>query len=114
MDAYISKEVLEGIKRGQQLAKNNKNRLRVRVDNEVYPILRLWESGFSVDTEKAPDLRGFVDLYDGARQLFQCLIIRSEVEGTTVRYEFKRRTEAQETPPRDYAEDDDAPVALLR
>ena len=59
------------------------------------------------------DLRGFVDLYDGARHLYQCLIVASEEDGGQMRYEFKRSTEARDAAPLDFARDEDAPVALI-
>ena len=114
MDTFISNEVLEGIKRARKLAEARSKRLRVRVDDLEYPVMRMWNSGFSVDRESVPNLRGLVDLVDGSRHLAQCLIIRSEVEGDTVKYEFKRRTEAAKEAPIDYVADANAPVAYLR
>lgn len=114
VEAYISDEVLAGIKRARQLSEQRSKRLRVRVDGEEYPVLRIWNSGFSVDAEAVPNLRGLVDLVDGARHLAQCLIVRSETEGPTIHYEYKRHTPATDKPPVDYVVDKEAPVALLR
>ncbi len=114
MEAYISDEVLSGIKKARQQTERRLKRLRVRVDGEVYPVLRLRESGFSVDADAVPNLRGLVDLVDGARHLAQCLIVRSETDGDTIHYEYKRHTPATDKPAVDYVVDKEAPIALLR
>jgi len=114
MEAFISNEVLDGIKAARQKAERKKNRLRVHVGEDVYPIVKYWRTGFSVDLDTVPKLRGLVDLYDGGRHLSQCLIIRADKNGERMNYEFKRRTEAVENAALDYEVDDDAPIALLK
>lgn len=114
MDAHLSKEVLDGLNRARRLALRKKNRLRLHAGDEVYPLLTVGETGFEIEQDIAPVLRGFVDIYDGARHLLQCLIIHSEPEGDVLRYEFKRRTEVANGPAKDFVVDDKAPVALLR
>lgn len=107
-------DVLEGLKDARKRDLGRKNRLRVHIGEEVFPILRLWESGFSLDAEDAPHMRGFVDIYDGARPLYQCLVICSSIEGGERVFEFKRQTAVVKEPPVDYFIDENAPVALLR
>jgi hypothetical protein len=113
MDSFLSREVIEGIKRAHLKALQKKNRLRLVVDGNSYPVLRLWDNGFSMDADENLHLRGLVDLYDGGRHLAECLIIHSEDEGNTTTYEFKRRTETHDKPPVDFEIDANAPVALL-
>lgn len=114
MEAYFSKEVMDGLRRADAVAERKKSRLRVHAGNEVFPVQRSWADGFAVDRSVVPDLRGLVDLYDGARHLSQCLIIGSEAEGDVMTYEFKRKTPHADSAPLDYERPDDAPVALLR
>jgi hypothetical protein len=113
MDSFLSREVIEGIKRAHLKALHKKNRLRLVVDGRTYPVLRLWHDGFSMDTDENLHLRGLVDLYDGGRHIAECLIIHSEDDGMTTHYEFKRRTDIHDKPPVDFAIDEKAPVALL-
>jgi len=113
MEAYFSPDVLAGLQKARMQDSQKKNRLRVHVEDEIYPVLKLWENGFSIMDENAPYLRGFVDLYDGGRHLSQCLVIHSEPEGHVMNYEFKRYTKVTDTAPKDYAVDEDAPVALI-
>ncbi len=109
----LPEEVLEGLRQARARDHGRKNRLRVQVGDEQFSILRLWEGGFSLDAEAAPHIRGFVDIYDGTRQLYQCLVVCSSLEGGERIYEFKRQTAALEEAPLDYYRDEDAPIALL-
>ncbi|MBL1436364.1 MAG: hypothetical protein COB08_009225 [Rhodobacteraceae bacterium] len=113
MDTFLSKEVLNGLDRARKQAQRKKNRLRLHVGDEIYPLLRLSDDGFEMDAEAAPHLRGFVDIYDGAKHLSSCLIIHSETEGNIMRYEYKRHTNVADGPAKDFVVDENAPVALI-
>ena len=114
MTTYLPKEVREGLEQARKRDLKKTSRLRVAVGDEVYPVLEFRESGFTLDIENAPKLRGLVDLYDGGRHLYQCLIVASEEEeGAVMRYEFKRSTAAVDKAPLDFARDENAPIALL-
>ncbi|MGH1463757.1 MAG: hypothetical protein ACRBBQ_00205 [Cognatishimia sp.] len=113
MTTYLSKEVQAGLDAARKSGLKRKNRLRVRVDGEIYPVLRFQDDGFTLDVERAPNLRGLVDLYDGARHLYQCLVVASVEDGDEMFYEFKRATAARNTPPLDFVREDGAPVALV-
>jgi hypothetical protein len=110
---FLPKEVREGLELARRRDLRRKSRLRVRVGDEVFPILRFREDGFTLDAEDAPHLRGNVDIYDGARHLYQALIVASSLEGAEMSYEFKRNTAAVDEPPLDYSRDPAAPVALI-
>lgn len=113
MSEFLPKEVREGLEAARKQALRQKSRLRVHANDTVFPVLRFWESGFSLDSTDAPNLRGLVDLYDGAVHLYQCLIIASEDAGGEMIYDFKRNTAAVDKAPLDFVRDEDAPVALL-
>lgn len=113
MPTFLPKEVQEGLDLARKRELKRSARLRVAVDDAVYPVLDYRDGGFALDIENAPKLRGLVDLYDGARHLSQCLIVASEQDGGLMRYEFKRATAATDKAPLDFARDENAPVALL-
>ena len=103
MTEYLPKEVLEGLHRAQAAARRKRrHRMTIHVGDEIYPILQLFDQGFSVDTERAPNLRGLVDIYDGPRHMAQALIVASTEEDGIMRYEFKRNTAASDSAPRDF------------
>ncbi|AJE45303.1 hypothetical protein [Celeribacter indicus] len=113
MTDFLPKEVLEGLELARRRDLKKKNRLRVRVGEETYPILRSWETGFALDRENTEHLRGLVDVYDGARHLYQALIVAAREDGHEMSFDFKRATQHREGPPLDYDRPDDAPVGLL-
>ena len=113
MSEFLPKEVRAGLEAARKRDLRRKSRLRVKVGDQTFTILRYWDQGFALDVEDAPHLRGLVDVYDGARHLSQCLIVASEEEAGEMVYEFKRETMATDRAPLDYERDEFAPVALL-
>ena len=113
MSDFLPKEVREGLENARKAALLKNSRLRIRVGDRAFPVLKFWETGFALDAEDAPHLRGFVDLYDGSRHLYQCLVVAFEEESGEMVYEFKRATAIVDKAPLDFYRDEDAPVALL-
>ena len=113
MDNFISDEVRLGLQRAHTKALERKNRLRVQSGAVSTPILRSWDGGFATAAESAPALRGRVDIYDGSKHLYQCLVIFSSREGNEMIYEYKRHTPTEDRRIVDYDEADDKPVALI-
>jgi hypothetical protein len=110
---YLSKEVLEGLDLARKQAQNRKSRLRVQVGEAVFPVLRFWDDGMVLDAKLTPRLRGLVDVYDGARHIFQCLIVASIEDGDELVCDFKRSTMVFDQPPLDFVREENAPVGYL-
>jgi len=113
MSEFLPREVREGLEAARKRDLKRKSRLRVQAGDDIYPVLRFWDGGFSLDADTAPHLRGLVDLYDGARHLYQCLIVASSEDAGEMSYEFKRHTAAVDHAPKDFAPETEAPVALI-
>ncbi len=113
MSVYVSKEVAKGLEQARRAKLAKKSRLRVQIGEDVYPILRFSEKNFAIDAENAPHMRGLVDIYDGARHLYQALIVATSFDGHAMVYEFKRNTVASDKAPLDFEREEDAPVALI-
>ena len=113
MDPHMSPDVLQSLAEAKARSRRKKNRLSVHVGGNSFPVDKLWSTGFSVDAARVPALRGFVDIFDGPRHLRHCLIVRTETEGYSTRYEFKRHAPLQHGPALDYAADTPMPTALL-
>jgi hypothetical protein len=79
------------------------SRLSLHVGGRVHPILRIWEGGLALPAEAGGRLRGRVDVHDGSRHLFHCLITALREEAGEVICAIKHATPASDTPPRDYA-----------
>ncbi|MEX0310857.1 MAG: hypothetical protein AB3N17_11515 [Tateyamaria sp.] len=112
MSTFVPKEVQAGLDSARLQSLKSASRLRLSADGVTYPVLRMWKTGFSMQAD-APLMRGYVDLYDGAIHLFQCLIVASDEEAGEMHYEFKRLTAVSESPALDFVRAEDAPVALL-
>ncbi len=110
---FLPREVREGLEAARRRDVRARSRIRVHVGEFVYPVLRSWPGGFALEAEHAPHLRGLVDLYDGSRQIMQCLIVASSVEGGEVICDFKRATPTTDRAALDYLRDENAPVAYL-
>ncbi|TNJ41141.1 hypothetical protein [Phaeobacter sp. B1627] len=113
MTTFIPQSVQDALDMARRQGLKKKNRLRVHVGDEIFPVLRQWDGGFCVEADRVPQLRGLVDLYEGSRHLSQCLIVASEADSGEMRYEFKRATAASEKAPLDFYRAPDAPIGLL-
>lgn len=113
MTDFLPREVQDGLDRARRDAMKKASRLRVHDGPDIHRVLRAWHGGFALDADTAPQLRGLVDLYDGARHISQCLIVASSEDEGERCFEYKRMTEASGEQPLDYSRDREAPVALL-
>ena len=113
MSTWIPKEVQAGLDAARKKSLRKSSKMRVEADGHSFRVLKYRENGFTLDLEDAPHLRGLVDLYDGGRHVYQCLIVASEEDGDVMHYEFKRSTVAEDTPPTDYFKGENQPAALL-
>jgi hypothetical protein len=110
---FLPKDIADGLAMARTREAARKSRLRVQVGEAVFPVLRFWHDGFAMDAAMTPKLRGLVDVYDGGRHVFQCLIVASSEEHGQIVYEFKRNTAVRDTAPLDYWRDEHAPVGYL-
>ena len=113
MSTFLSKELQKGLDDARASDKRRKSRFRVQFDGDMYPVLKMWDSGFSVESDRVPQMRGLVDLFDGARHLSRCLIVASDEENGELAFEFKRSTPAKDKAPTDFPRIKSAPIALL-
>lgn len=110
---FLPPEFRSGNSAASPARAQRKTRLRVQVGDAVYPVLRFWHDGIALDAAMTPRLRGLVDVYDGARHIFQCLIMASTVENGEVVCEFKRSTAVTDRAPLDFWRDENGPVGYL-
>ncbi|SIO32813.1 hypothetical protein [Vannielia litorea] len=113
MSDFLPQSVREGLEAARREAERRKSRLKVRDGDESYPVLRFWSKGFALAADPAPNLRGLVDLFDGERHLYQCLIVNSREEAGERIFEFKRSTAACDRPPIDFERPSHAPIGLI-
>jgi hypothetical protein len=102
MSTFLSKEVLAGLEAAQKTELKKKNRFRVEFNKKHYPVIRLTKRGFCVEAEKAPKIRGRVELYDRDKHLKQGLIVAAKEENGIVYFDYKRNTTTQASAPKDF------------
>lgn len=112
METVFSKDVQAGLDQARIAGMKRASRLRVHVGTRAWPVLRMWKTGFAM-ADDAPQLRGFVNLHDGAIHLFRCLIVATDEEAGERRYEFKRATAVSDRAAVDFEILETAPVALI-
>lgn len=113
MSEYLPEAVRKGLEDARLAMLRRSSRLCIHEGDRIHRILRLWDGGFSLAAKDAPNLRGFVDLYDGARHIYQCLVVTSrEEEGERI-FEFKWNTAVADRPAADFVRDSEAPIALI-
>ena len=92
MEAMLPKNIQAGLDAARLDSMRKSSHLHVEADGAQHKVLRFWDTGFSLESATAPQLRGRVDLYDGAAHLCQCLIVAVAQEGDEMIFDFKRAT----------------------
>ncbi|MEN8895625.1 MAG: hypothetical protein ABF248_06010 [Yoonia sp.] len=110
---HLPDAVLEGLKQARAKSLRRKDKLCVHDGDDVYPVRRFWEGGFSLDLDIAEKLRGRVEIYDGSRHLYQCLIVGSSVEGEERVFDFKWLHPVTDAAPVDFERPEFVPAGLL-
>ena len=113
MEIQLSSEIQDGLDAARIEKLRKSSRLKIVADGQEHKVLRQWATGFSMEAETAPQLRGLVDLYDGSVHLCQCLIVATDQDGGEMRFEFKRATKVADKPALDFEKSADAPVGLI-
>ncbi len=113
MSDILPEAVRKGLEDARKNARRMNSRLCVHDGDDVYRILRMWDDGFALDSGAADKLRGRVEIYDGARHLYQCLIIGSEEQGSEQIYEFKWLHPVTDRAPVDFVREGFTPAGLL-
>jgi hypothetical protein len=110
---FLPQDIKDGLDAAKMRDQRRRSRLRVHVGDGVYPILRMWGNGFSLDASHAAQPRGLVDIYDGAAHIFQCLIVASTAENEELICDFKRSTPVADRPALDFVRAENAPAGYL-
>jgi len=114
MDGYLPKDIQDGLDTARKTAGRQRPNLRAQMaDGSWQQVVRTWDGGFSLDRAKAGQIRGLIDLYDGARHVSRCLIVASSQQAGEMQFEYKRITQAWGTQPLDFVRRADAPRALI-
>ena len=113
MEDHLPDAVARGLERARKLSVNSGSRLCVHDGDEVHRIRDFSPDGMTLDASVCDRLRGRVDIYDGARHLYQALIQSSTVEGDACVFAFKWLQPVRENAPLDFVSDVARPAGLI-
>jgi len=113
MNDFLPDEVREGLRAARKASIKRNDKLCVHDGDDVYRIRRFWNTGFSLDVEHGDKLRGRVEIHDGARHLYQCLIVNSRLDGEEYIFDFKWLHPVTADVPVDFVRPDAVPAGLL-
>jgi hypothetical protein len=113
MSDILPEHIRQGLEAARKSALKLSNRLCVHDGDMVYSIQRMWADGFALENGVADKLRGRVEIYDGARHLYQCLIVSSEVQNDQRIFEFKWLHPVSAHPPVDFVREGFVPAGLI-
>jgi len=94
-------------------AQRRRDRLCVHDGDDVYPVRRFWDDGFTLDAGVGDKLRGRVEIYDGVRHMYQCLIVGSVTEGDEQVFDFKWLHPVPDAAPVDFVRPDVVLAGLI-
>ncbi|ADO41779.1 hypothetical protein [Ketogulonicigenium vulgare] len=109
---FLPEAVRRGIDDARRADQRRAGRLSIQIDDQVHRILALWDNGLALDASHRAPLRGLVDIFDGPRHLYQCLLVTSREEDGQRIYDFKWIAHVSETRPLDFAQQEETPLLL--
>jgi hypothetical protein len=110
---FLSKEILAGLREATRREMRRPMRLSVRAGGKVWPVLKRWPGGFSLDASEVTQLRGHVQIYEGTRHIATALIVASEVEGSALICTTKRETLVRNSPALDFEREESGPLGYM-
>jgi len=113
MSDVLPQAVQDGLKAARKAALQRNDRLCVHDGDNVYRIIGFWEDRLSLAADDADKLRGRVEIFDGAKHLYQCLIVNSRVEGDVCIFDFKWLHPVAEKPAVDFELPNFVPAGLI-
>lgn len=113
MNDYLPDAVRDGLEAARKAALRNGSRMSIHDGDAVFRILKFEDDVLHIGAEHADKLRGRVDIFDGARQVYQCLIEDPEVVGDTCRFHIKWIHPVTDGPPADFERPEFRPAGLI-
>lgn len=111
--SFLPDAVRKGLEDSRVAMLRQQGRLCVHAGDDVFRVTRIWDGGFAVEASDAPVLHGYVDLYDGPRHVYRCLVVASHQDDGERVFEFKRNTSVSTQPPVDFERADVRPAGLI-
>lgn len=113
MTSILPKAVQDGLDQARRASLHRNDRLCVHDGDDVYRIRRFWDDGMTIDASHGDKLRGRVEIFDGARHLYQALIVNGSEEGKEIVFDFKWLHPVTDQAPVDYERPEFVPAGYI-
>lgn len=99
MDSFLPGQVLSEIERIRRDRSRRRSRHLVVAGPRKHPVMELTASGFVIEADGLPHLRGYIDILKGGERIARRLAQFAWAHDGLVGYEFKHDAGGRETPP---------------
>ncbi|MBY8974330.1 hypothetical protein KHP62_00830 [Rhodobacteraceae bacterium NNCM2] len=89
MDNGLRSEIADAIRAKELKAQRRTSRFRVVAKDRDHAILEMTDTGFVIEADDRPSLRGYVEIFRGDTRVDRRLVVCHWAEDGLVRYEFK-------------------------
>jgi hypothetical protein len=110
---HLPEDVRKGLENARKASLKRSDRLCIHDGEKVYRINRFWAKGMSIDGQYGDKLRGRVEIYDGARHVYQCLIENGRTENGACVFDFKWLHPVADQPAADFVRPTAVPAGLI-
>jgi hypothetical protein len=98
MESVIPGDVLSALEVGRRNVRKMRTRHLVVAGDREHRIMRLTDTGFVIEADGLPHLRGYVDIMRGEERIARRLAVVDWARDGMVAYEFKHDAADRETP----------------
>ena len=98
MESILPGEVLNAIQRNRRNNRRARTRHLVVAGERQHRIVELTETGFVIESDGLPHLRGYVEIMLGDERIARRLVVFAWARDGLVGYEFKHDAASRETP----------------
>jgi hypothetical protein len=98
MESIIPRDVLSALEVGRRNVRKMRTRHLVVAGDRQHRIMTLTGSGFVIEAEGLPHLRGYVEIMLGEERIARRLVVVDWARDGLMAYEFKHDASSRETP----------------
>ncbi len=92
MEMEIRPEIVSALDAEGRRLQRRGSRYRVGLGDRRLPVLELTKRGFTIEADRPPHLRGFVEIFEGDTRVACRLAVCAAARDGVVAYEFKRES----------------------
>jgi hypothetical protein len=98
MESILPEELLSALEADRRNSRRARTRHLVVAGERQHRIMELTETGFVIEADDMPHLRGYVEILLGIERIARRLVVFAWARDGLVGYEFKHDASSRETP----------------